>query len=571
MKSVSSYFVDWWRLVVPYFRSEERWIAIALLVGAIVLTLASVTVNVAFSEWNRRFYDSLQNKDEAAFWVEMVNFGWIAALAIAFGVARGLVSPYLRLRWRRWLTGHYLSHWLDGRGYYRIELERKVDNADQRISEDLRLLGFYTMTLLLGLISAVATLVSFLFILWQLSGPMSLSFIGLDVVIPGYMVWAALIYAFLGTWLANMVGRRLIPLNFLQQRYEANFRFGLMRVRENAEGIALYRGEPRENQVLEEKFTDVFNNAWRVLVTEMQLVFYQIGYGQLAIIFPYIVTAPRFFAGAITLGVVMQTAQAFGQVQSALSFFIDNYTNVAELRAVMDRLKGLQIAIEDKPPENITVGAEAGRTDVGTSGLDLALPNGQTLLKDLNLTLPKGAWTLISGSSGSGKSTLFRALAGIWPFGHGRVLIPAGARVLFLPQKPYIPIATLRDAVKYPDEYSTANDAEVVQALEAARLGHLAGRLDEEAHWSNILSGGEQQRLAIARALVFKPDWLFLDEATASLDEANEAAVYGVLKERLPQATVVSIGHRPSLREWHATRLDLKRAPGETGTLNVVT
>ena len=571
MKSVSSYLVDWWRLVVPYFRSEERWIAIALLVGAIVLTLASVTVNVAFSEWNRRFYDSLQNKDEAAFWIEMVNFGWIAALAIAFGVARGLVSPYLRLRWRRWLTGHYLSHWLDGRGYYRIELERKVDNADQRISEDLRLLGFYTMTLLLGLISAVATLVSFLFILWQLSGPMSLSFIGLDVVIPGYMVWAALVYAFLGTWLANLVGRRLIPLNFLQQRYEANFRFGLMRVRENAEGIALYRGEPRENEVLEAKFTDVFNNAWRVLVTEMQLVFYQIGYGQLAIIFPYIVTAPRFFAGAITLGVVMQTAQAFGQVQSALSFFIDNYTNVAELRAVMDRLKGLQIAIEEKPPENITVGAEAGRTAVGTSGLDLALPTGQTLLKDLNLTLPKGAWTLISGSSGSGKSTLFRALAGIWPFGQGRVLIPAGARVLFLPQKPYIPIATLRDAVKYPDENSKATDADIMQALEAARLGHLADRLDEEAHWSNMLSGGEQQRLAIARALVFKPDWLFLDEATASLDEANEAAVYSVLKERLPQATVVSIGHRPSLRQWHETHLELKRAAGETGTLGAAT
>ncbi len=571
MKSVSSYLGDWWRLVLPYFRSEERWIAIGLLVGAIVLTLAAVTVNVAFSEWNRRFYDSLQNKDEAAFWTEMVNFGWIAALAIAFGVARGLVSPYLRLRWRRWLTGHYLSHWLDGRGYYRIELERKVDNADQRIAEDLRLLGFYTMTLLLGLISAVATLISFLFILWQLSGPISLSFIGLDVMIPGYMVWAALIYAFLGTWLANLVGRRLIPLNFLQQRYEANFRFGLMRVRENAEGIALYRGEPRENEVLEAKFTDVFNNAWRVLVTEMQLVFYQIGYGQLAIIFPYIVTAPRFFAGAITLGVVMQTAQAFGQVQTALSFFIDNYTNVAELRAVMDRLKGLQDAIEEKPAENITVAAEPGRADVGTSGLDLALPNGQTLLKDLDLVLPKGTSTLITGTSGSGKSTLFRAMAGIWPFGRGRILIPAGARVLFLPQKPYIPIATLRDAVKYPDENSTATDADIVSALEAARLGHLASRLDEEVHWSNTLSGGEQQRLAIARALVFRPDWLFLDEATASLDEANEAAVYGVLKERLPGTTMISIGHRPSLRQWHEQRLELKRAPGETGSLNVVT
>ncbi len=567
MKRVGSFFGDWWRLTYPYFRSEERWIALVLLAGAIGLTLASVTVNVAFSEWNRRFYDSLQNKDEAAFWLEMGNFGWIAALAIFFGVARGLVSPYLRLRWRRWLTRHYLTHWLDGRGYYRIELGRKVDNADQRIAEDLRLLGFYTMTLLLGFISAVATLISFLFILWMLSGPLSLGFIGLDVTIPGYMVWAALVYAFLGTWLANLVGRRLIPLNFMQQRYEANFRFSLMRVRENAEGIALYRGEPREGEVLEERFADVYQNTWRVLVTELQLVFYQIGYGQLAIIFPYLVTAPRFFAGAITLGVVMQTAQAFGQVQSALSFFIDNYTNLAELRAVMDRLRGLQDAIDDKPAESIAVVPEAGRPDVATAGLDLSLPNGQRLLQDLNLSLPPGSSTLISGSSGSGKSTLFRALSGIWPFGRGQVKVPAGARVLFLPQKPYIPIATLRDAVKYPDENSIATDQEIVSALEAARLGHLVPRLDEEAHWSNVLSGGEQQRLAIARALVFKPDWLFLDEATASLDEANEAAVYSVLKERLPGTTMVSIGHRPALRKWHQRHLELQREPGQTGRL----
>jgi putative ATP-binding cassette transporter len=381
------------------------------------------------------------------------------------------------------------------------------------------------------------------------------------------MVWAALIYAFFGTYFANLVGRRLIPLNFMQQRYEANFRFGLMRVRENAEGIALYRGESREAEVLDARFTDVFNNTWRVLVTELQLVFYQIGYGQLAIIFPYLVTAPKFFTGAITLGVVMQTAQAFGQVQSALSFFIDNYTNVAELGAVMERLRGLQTAIDEKPKEGIVVAAEAGRADVGTRGLDLALPNGQKLLQDLDLVLPKGSSTLISGQSGSGKSTLFRALAGIWPFGRGQVRVPAGARVLFLPQKPYIPIATLRDAVKYPDENSQASDAELAEALKAARLGHLVDRLGEEAHWSNVLSGGEQQRLAIARALVFKPDWLFLDEATASLDEANEAAVYGVLKERLPEATIVSIGHRPSLRQWHKQHLELRRAPGETGRL----
>lgn len=571
MKKVGLFLGDWWRIATPYFRSEEWPLAITLLVGAVALTFGAVGLEVLFNEWNRRFYDALQNKDEAVFWKEIFTFSWLAALFIIVYVARSIVSPYMRLRWRRWLTQRYLAHWFNDRGYYRIELARSIDNADQRIAEDLRQLGEYTMILFLGFLQAVATLFSFVFILWSLSGPLSLAFMGLDVSVPGYMAVAAIAYALIGSFLANFVGRRLINLNFMKQRYEANFRFGLVRVRENAEGIALYGGERRENDALNARFADVFANGWRVLFTEAQLVFYQSGYAQLAIIFPYLVTAPRFFAGAITLGIMMQTASAFGQVQSALSFFVNNYTNLAELRAVLDRLKGLQTAIEEKPAENITVAAEPGRADVGTRGLDLALPNGQTLLKDLDLVLPKGSSTLITGTSGSGKSTLFRALAGIWPFGRGRILIPAGARVLFLPQKPYIPIATLRDAVKYPDENSTATDADIVQALEAARLGHLAGRLDEEAHWSNTLSGGEQQRLAIARALVFKPDWLFLDEATASLDEANEAAVYGVLKERLPGTTMISIGHRPSLRQWHEQRLELKRAPGETGSLNVVT
>lgn len=567
MKRVRSFLGDWWRLCVPYFKSEERWIAISLLIGAVVLTLSSVAVEVAYNEWSRRFFDSFQNKDEAAFWREMINFSWIAGLMIAFAVARGLVSPYLRLRWRRWLTGQYLAHWLDSRGYYRIELERRIDNADQRISEDLRQLGLYTMQLVLGVIGAVATLVSFLFILWQLSGSLSLAFIGIDADVPGYMVWIALVYAFLGTYLANMVGRRLIPLNFAQQALEADFRFALVRVRENAEGIALYRGEPAEQENLVERFQAVFMNGWRVLYISLQLAFYQTGYSQIAIIFPYLVTGPRFFAGAITLGVMTQTAQAFGQVQSALSFFIDNYATLAELRAVMDRLIGLQANIDHKQETAIDIVPEAGRTDVGALDLTLGLPNGQALLRDATLILPPGKSTLITGASGSGKSTLFRALAGIWPFGKGQVRVPAGARVLFLPQRPYIPIGTLRDAVKYPDEHSTASDADVIAALEAARLGQLTGRLDEVAHWTNILSGGEQQRLAVARALVFKPDWLFLDEATASLDEVAEAAIYRELKQRLAATTIVSIGHRPSLRQWHERQVELKRAPGEEGRL----
>ena len=567
MKKVGSFLGDWWRLVNPYFRSEEWPIAIVLLVGAIALTLGSVGLEVLFNEWSRRFYDALEKKDEAAFWREIMTFSWLAALFIAAAVTRYVVSPYLRLRWRRWLTGRYLAHWLDGRGYYRIELERTIDNADQRIAEDLRQLGEYTMQLLLGFIGAVATLVSFLFILWQLSGPLSLKSIGLDVEIPGYMAIAALLYAIVGTFLANLVGRRLISLNFMKQRYEANFRFGLVRVRENAEGIALYNGERRELDMLNMRFSDVFRNGWRVLFTEAQLTLYQAGYAQVAIIFPYLVTAPRFFAGAITLGVMMQTASAFGQVYSALSFFVTNYTVVAELRAVMDRLMGLQAASDKQPATAIAVEPQAGATGIGIEAMTLALPNGQTLLQDTTLAFPPGQSTLISGTSGSGKSTLFRARAGIWPFGRGHVRVPAGARVLFLPQKPYIPIGTLRDAIRYPDEHSTASDGEIVAALEAAQLGQLAGRLDEEAHWTNILSGGEQQRVAIARALVFKPDWLFLDEATASLDEATEEVVYGALKQRLPGTTIVSIGHRPSLRQWHERRLELQRKPGQVGRL----
>ncbi|MFI4999265.1 MAG: ABC transporter ATP-binding protein/permease [Reyranellales bacterium] len=567
MKRVGSFVGDWWRLVIPYFKSEEWPYAIPLLIGAIALTFGTVGLEVLFNDWNRRFYDALQNKNEAVFWREIIYFCGIAALFILAYVARATVSPYLRLRWRRWLTRRYVAHWLDGRGYYRIELQRTVDNADQRIAEDLNFLGQYTMQLFLGILGAVATLISFLFILWTLSGPLSLAVVGLNVSVPGYMAWVCLIYAASGTLLANLVGRRLIPLNFQRQRFEANFRFSLVRVRENAEGIALYRGEQEEAEALNLRFADVFANGWRVLFTQAQLVLYQYSYSQIAIVFPFVVTAPRFFAGAITLGVMTQTASAFGQVQGALSFFIDNYTTLAELRAVMDRLLGLQAATDHKPVEAIEVSPQAGRTDVGTDDLTLALPNGQALLRDLTLALPHGRSTLISGASGTGKSTLFRALAGIWPFGNGHVRVPAGARVLFLPQKPYIPIGTLRDAVKYPDERSVASDAEVASALEAARLGQLTGRLDEEAHWTNVLSGGEQQRLAIARALVFKPDWLFLDEATASLDEPAEAAMYAALKERLPGTTVVSIGHRPSLRQWHDRRLELQRAPGEVGRL----
>ena len=543
MKRVGSFLVDWWRLVVPYFKSEDWRYAMPLLIGAIALTFTGVGLEVLFNDWNRRFYDSIQNKNEAVFWTEIITFSWLAAFFILNYVARAVVSPYLRLRWRRWLTKHYLAHWLDGRGYYRIELTRSVDNADQRIAEDLRYLGEYTMQLFLGLLGAVATLVSFLFILWQLSGPLSLSFIGIDATIPGYMAWVALIYAFVGTFLANLVGRRLIDLNFQKQRYEANFRFALVRVRENAEGIALYNGEQREADLLNLRFADIFANGWRVLFTQAQLAFYQSGYGQLAIIFPYRRDGTALLRRRHHLR--RDDPDGLGVRPGPVGpVVLHRQLHLARRAAGGDGSpQGPACGDRREAAGGLDVVPQAGREDVAAEGLTLALPNGQALLANTDLSL-KGRATLISGASGSGKSTLFRALAGIWPFGQGKVHVPAGARVLFLPQKPYIPIGTLRDAVKYPDEQSTASDAEIVAALQAAQLGQLTGRLDEEAHWSNMLSGGEQQRLAIARALVFKPDWLFMDEATASLDGPDEAAIYGALKERLPATTLVSIGHR---------------------------
>jgi putative ATP-binding cassette transporter len=549
---------DAWTLIRPYWFSEDRWAGRGLLLVVVVLNLFIVYINVLLSKWYNLFYNSLQDKDVGAFGSLLIRFSWLAGLYIVAAVYQIYLNQMLQIRWRRWLTDRYLGAWLTDGAYYRMQLTSgETDNPDQRISDDLRLFVTGALTLGIGGMRAVVTLVSFLGILWGLSGSVTLP-IGAGVTLPGYMVWAALAYAIAGTWLTNLIGRPLVRLNFNQQRYEADFRFNLVRFRENTEGVALYGGEADEMRNFRERFGAVVRNWWDIMRQQKRLTWFTSGYGQAAIIFPILVAAPRYFRGEIQLGALMQTSQAFGQVQDSLSFIITAYTDIAEWRAVVLRLRGFERALARVRAEAAVEGVRHGRGAGDGLTLDrvaLALPGGRSLMENVSLDIHPGDTTLITGPSGAGKSTLFRAIAGIWPFGRGEVRLPRDGRVLFLPQKPYLPIGTLREVVSYPTPTTGFSDAQLGRALALVGLPELGARLDESAHWAQALSPGEQQRIAFARALLQKPDWLFLDEATSAVDEEIEAHLYGLLREHLPGTAVVSVGHRSTLRAYHARRL----------------
>jgi len=556
-------------LAAPYWRGEDRVRAWLLLAGVIGLNLALVALNVVLSYWGREFFNALQERDGAAYWQLMVTWrmtetGMMPGF-VSIGTAWVLVTVYqlylrqaLQIRWRAWVTERQLAAWLADRAYYRVALIGSTDNPDQRIADDIRLFVDDSLTLGLGLLRSVVTLFSFVIVLWSLSGPLEVW----GVSVPGYMVWAALLYAVAGTWLAHVIGRRLIGLNFAQQRAEADFRFALMRLRENAEGVALQGGEAVEQAGLLARFGALIGNWWSIMLATKQLTFFTSGYNQAAVVFPYLVAAPAYFAGRSQLGELTQTAGAFTEVQQALSWIVDNYRGITEWRATVERLTGFQEALE-AARRSATLGVQVSRgagPGLVLDDVSLALPDGRVLLEHADLTVAPGERVLIGGASGSGKSTLFRGLAGIWPHGSGVVELPQGARPLFLPQRTYLPLGTLRRALCYPGAVADCLDAEVRAVLEDVGLGGLADRLDETDAWAQRLSGGEQQRVAVARALLLKPDWLFLDEATASLDPESEARLYELLIERLPGAAIISIAHREAVARFHGRRVVLREA-----------
>jgi putative ATP-binding cassette transporter len=550
-----------WRIAAPYFSSEDRWPGRILLAEVVAIELSIVGITVLYNSWNNAFYNALQEHDWAAFVYQLGYFCILAAAFILLAVYQLYLNQWLQIRWRRWMTRVYLEDWLAESVHYRMQLQGDAaDNPDQRISEDIRQFIDLTLTIGLQILNSTVTLFSFLIILWGLSKAAPLTLFGVDI--PGYLVWAALVYAIFGTALTHLIGRPLVPLNFQQQRYEADFRFNLVRVRENSEQIALLEGDDAERDRLLMRFGNVVSNWYALMTRQKKLTFFTASYSQAAVVFPFIMVSPAYFAGKVQLGGLMQTANAFGQVQSALSVFVTLYRSLAEWSAVIERLSGFEQSIVAARRLAAAGGIAIERGEAGTVAFkDLAveLPNGAPLVDARDVSIGPGEHVLVSGPSGVGKSTLFRALAGVWPFGKGRIALPEDARMMILPQRPYFPIAPLAAAVAYPAAAEGYDARAIADAVAAVGLPALAGRLDEEAHWNRMLSLGEQQRLGIARALLHAPDFLFLDEATASLDEAAEAALYRLLQQRLPHATIVSIGHRGTLAAFHRRRLALVR------------
>jgi vitamin B12/bleomycin/antimicrobial peptide transport system ATP-binding/permease protein len=553
-----------WRIASPYFRSRDRGPGLVLLGAVIAIELSIVGLTVLLNAWNARFYNALQNRDWNAFIYQLGYFSVLAAIFIVLAVYQLYLNQWLQIRWRRWLTSTYLDHWLSSANHYRMQLlGDAADNPDQRISEDIAQFIQLTLNIGLQLLNSCVTLFSFMIILWSLSASAPLHLFGMTLNIPGYLLWAALIYAILGTALTHLIGRALIALNFQQQRYEADFRFNLVRVRENSEQIALLEGEPAERDRLLTRFGNVVANWYAIMIRQKKLTFFTAGYSQASVVFPFIMVSPAYFAKIIQLGGLMQTANAFGQVQGALSVFVSLYRSLAEWRAVIERLSGfdqsiaaaLAVAVA-KPAIDVEPGEAAAVT---LHDLAVRLPDGVPLINADDLSIKPGERVLVRGPSGAGKSTLFRALAGIWPFGSGTITVPKSARVMILPQRPYFPIAPLAAAVAYPAEPGSYENAQVADLIKAVGLPNLATRIDEEAHWNRMLSLGEQQRLGIARAILHAPDYLFMDEATASLDEPAETELYKLLDQRLPTTTIVSIGHRATLAAFHRRQLALAR------------
>lgn len=555
------FFKDVWYLTKSYWQSEEKKKAFLLLGSIIGLTLGVVYMLVQLNHWYNSFYTALQAYQADKIYSELKRFGYLAAIYIFLAVYAYYLQQCLIINWRRWLTEKFLATWMKNKTYYHLQMfGHDTDNPDQRISEDVSLFVELTLSLTIGFIKSMCTFFSFVVILYNMSGPLQFSFLGKEWTINGYMFWASLLYSIIGTFITHYVGKRLVAINFIQQRYEADFRFSMIRMRESAESVAFYSGEEQEKLVFTERFNRLMKNFWELVTKKKQLVWLQSGYGQLAIIFPYVVAMSRYLSKEITLGGLMQVSSAFGRVQDSLSFFVDSYTTLAQWQSVVVRLTafGRHMQEVSEEAEKFHLDRFATAEAVQAENLQVNLPNGEALLKNISFVLEPGQNVLVKGPSGCGKSTLLRAISGIWPYVEGKINLPDNKELMFIPQKPYLPLGSLREALLYPGN-KPLSDAEIKELMELCQIGYLADQLEVVADWSHVLSVGEQQRLAFVRAHIQKPLWLFLDEATSALDEDTEAKMYELLGEGMTATTVVSVGHRSTLNRFHQRVLKLDK------------
>jgi vitamin B12/bleomycin/antimicrobial peptide transport system ATP-binding/permease protein len=562
------------RLAAPYFTSEEKWRAWTMLIGVLALTSLQIAIAVRLNVWNRDFFNALEAHDWNAFMYQMGLFGLLAAATMGVAVYQVYVKQLLMMHWRRWLTAQLVDRWLEnGRHYHLNLIDTGVDNPDQRISENTKHTTEMAVEFGLGIFDKTITLLSFIGILWTVSGALDVAIGDMSFKIPGYMVFAALLYAGIGSALTYLVGRPIVGANMRQTATEADYRFALVRLRENSEAVALIRGEPDEKKVLTTYFGDVLASTIGLMRTQRRLMWLTSFYAAVGMVYPTLVASPRFFAGAITLGVLMQITAAFGQVQTSLNYFVDNFPKIAEWRSHVERLLEFDEALEtahesESESGDVTTIALAGKEDAGGAeglrfdDLQITTVEGNIVIADANTEIAKGERVLIVGPSGSGKSTLFRAIAGLWPWGAGRIVLPDSSRMMFMPQRPYLPLGTLREAVVYPAAAGKFSDAEVGEALKRCGLEHLLDRLDDNERWDRVLSGGEQQRLAFTRLLLHKPEWVFMDEATSALDEEGQESLMRLFTEELAGTTIVSIAHRPGMDAFHDRTLTIETSTG---------
>lgn len=549
-------------LAKGYWCSNQKWKAYGILSVVLGLNLASVFLTVLINDWYKEFWDVLQAYQFDSFWYLVGKFSLIAMIYIAIGVYSVYLQQLLQIKWREWMTDRYLVKWLENKAYYRLKLlGNDMDNPDQRISEDINQFVSLTLSLTIGLVRQLITLVAFTVILWNLSGIITVPINSYEFTIYGYMVWLSLVYSILGTYFTHKVGKALINLNYEQQKYEADFRFAMMRVRENTESIAFYRGEAPELNNFLGRFKAVIGNFRAIMTRQKMLNAFTAGYGQLAIIIPLLLAAPRWFAMEVQVGWIMQVSNAFGQVQGAMSYFVDAYATIAQWCSVVRRLDGFNRHVEEAQNIQTTLISHQENIKIGLKDVDIFLPTGENLLKECNLDLNNHSSLLIMGASGVGKSTLLKVLAGLWPYAKGDIYLPKEGEYLFLPQRPYLPLGSLKQALAYPkrqeDLEKIYKDEDIKQVLKLCQLPALIDKLEVIDDWSRILSLGEQQRIAWARILLYKPKFVFLDEATSALDEALENRLYDILHEYLPNTKIISVGHRSSLIEKHQTILYL--------------